>query len=131
MLKPRPAIEEAQILTRRTMAYAIATDFIASQKEYTNLTKSEKRGLRKLTKRVKAGEIVVIKSDKSGKLCICSMEAYMAMGGGWHVQNLESQGTESNVNHSQLIYPNRPQTCWTMRPRQNKTPVRSPQDHEW
>ena len=80
MPKPRPAIEEAQILTRRTMAQAIATDFIASQKEYTNLTTSEKRGLRKLTKRVKAGEIVVIESDKSGKLCICSMEAYMAMG---------------------------------------------------
>ena len=36
--------------------------------------------MRKLTKRVKAGEIVVIESDKSGKLCICSMEAYMAMG---------------------------------------------------
>ena len=62
------------------MAQAIATDFIALQKEYTNLTTSEKRGLRKLNKRVKAGETVVIKSDKSGKLCICSMEAYMAMG---------------------------------------------------
>ena len=30
MPTPRPAIEEAQILTRRTMAQAIATDFIAS-----------------------------------------------------------------------------------------------------
>ena len=46
MPKPRPAIEEAQILTRRTMTQAIATDFIALQKEYTNLTTSEKRGLR-------------------------------------------------------------------------------------
>ena len=53
------------------MTQAIATDFIALQKEYTNLTTSEKRGLRKLTKRVKAREIVVIKSNKSGKLCIC------------------------------------------------------------
>ena len=101
MPRARPPLEEAQILTRRTMAHKLATEFIKSQKEYTNLTASEKRGLRKLTKRVKAGEIVVIETDKSGKLAICSMEAYMAMGDAHAMK--DKVATWEKVKESQKI----------------------------
>ena len=41
-----------------------------------NLTPEEARGLKKLKKRVKEGELVVVKSHKSGKFAIMSMEEY-------------------------------------------------------
>ena len=73
-------MEEANLVTRRTIIENLATQFIQSSKLQENLTASEKRGLRKLTRRVKAGEIVITETDKSGKLCICSMDAYIKMG---------------------------------------------------
>ena len=45
-----------------------------------NLTPEEKDGLRSLQKRIKNHEIVVLKTDKSGKLCVVSMEEYIRMG---------------------------------------------------
>ena len=51
MPRARPSKEEAQVLTRRILAQATASDLISSQKEYINLTTSKKRGLWKLNKR--------------------------------------------------------------------------------
>ena len=45
-----------------------------------NVNESEMRGLEKLRKRVDAKELVVVKTDKSGKLAIVEWEVYMAMG---------------------------------------------------
>ena len=45
-----------------------------------NLTESEKRGLEKLRKRIQSKEIVVIRTDKSGKMAIIQWELYQQMG---------------------------------------------------
>ena len=45
-----------------------------------NLTKQERRGIAKLRKRSKAGEIVVSSTDKSGRLTICTMTNYLQQG---------------------------------------------------
>ena len=45
-----------------------------------NLTEDEKDGLRSLQKRMKEQEIIMMKTDKSGKLCIISREEYIKMG---------------------------------------------------
>ena len=44
------------------------------------MTLSEKRGLRKILKRIERGEIVVIQKDKSGKLAVISRDMYSRMG---------------------------------------------------
>ena len=46
----------------------------------TNLTEEEARGLEKLKKRVKEGELVVVKTDKSGKFSIMSLTEYKRAG---------------------------------------------------
>ena len=45
-------------------------------KQPSNLTKSQERGLKSLTDRVKSGEIVVVPTDKTGKFAIMSRRAY-------------------------------------------------------
>ena len=46
----------------------------------TNLTREEQRGLRKLQKRIRNHEILVIKTDKSGKLAVIDRDKYLEMG---------------------------------------------------
>ena len=46
----------------------------------SNLTREEMRGLRKLRKRVQNNEILVLKTDKSGKLTVIDREQYTKMG---------------------------------------------------
>ena len=46
----------------------------------SNLTESEKRGLKSLVKRVSEGEITVIQTDKSSKLCIMNRTDYEKLG---------------------------------------------------
>ena len=46
----------------------------------TNLTSSEEQGLKSLQKRIQKGDIVALKTDKSGKMTICKMEDYIKMG---------------------------------------------------
>ena len=46
----------------------------------TNLTRSEKAGLESLLKRIDKGEIVALKTDKSGKMTVMRMEDYMELG---------------------------------------------------
>ena len=48
--------------------------------EYENLTAAEKRGLKKLKKHVEKDEVVIVKTDKSGKFGVISKEKYLEMG---------------------------------------------------
>ena len=48
--------------------------------QVSNLTASELKGLSTLKKRIKDGEIVPLKTDKSGKMTVMSMEDYLKMG---------------------------------------------------
>ena len=53
---------------------------IKRNQEWCNLTSSEKRGLKKLRNRVKKGEIIIVKTDKSGKLMAMKKEDYLKFG---------------------------------------------------
>ena len=55
---------------------------IEKNQEWQNLNKKEKEGLRKLRKRIKNGELVAIKTDKSGKLMVMSKDEYLKVGTG-------------------------------------------------
>ena len=46
----------------------------------TNLSEEETSGLKKLKKRVEEGRGVVMKTDKSGKMCISTKEKYIELG---------------------------------------------------
>ena len=45
-----------------------------------NLTEEEKEGLKSLQKRMKEKEIIILKTDKSGKMCVTTREEYEKMG---------------------------------------------------
>ena len=60
-------------------------NYINVNRNECNLTDFEKRGIRKLRKRVKEGEIVIYLTDKSGKMFITTPEIYLKQGS-VHVQ---------------------------------------------
>ena len=84
---PRPlnVIREAQIESRRELFNRI---FQKYRKEACNskgeqesgLSREERRGLETLQKRIKKDEIVVMKTDKSGKFSVTTKELYKKMG---------------------------------------------------
>ena len=83
--KPLSAYEEAKIAVRRENFEKVFGDYCqehCSEKgeQKTNLTFSQRNGLRKLRKRIKDGEFVVMLTDKSGKLAISDVESYIEMG---------------------------------------------------
>ena len=53
---------------------------VGDRMKYNNLTAEQRRGLTKLKKRVKDGEIVVSKTDKSGKLFVSTFDSYSSRG---------------------------------------------------
>jgi hypothetical protein len=44
------------------------------------MTEKQLRGLKSLRKRIQEGELVVLKTDKSGKLCVATREEYIKLG---------------------------------------------------
>ena len=83
--KPLTAHEEAKIAVRREHFEEVFSEYCqehCSEKgeQKSNLTFSQRNGLRKLKKRIKDGEIVVMLTDKSGKLAVSDVESYMEMG---------------------------------------------------
>ena len=48
--------------------------------ENSNLTPREKRGLRKIKKRMAGEEIVILKTDKSGKFTVMNRDKYLELG---------------------------------------------------
>ena len=76
---------------------------IKRNQEWCNLTSSEKRGFKKLRNRVKKGEIVIIKTDKSGKLMAMKKEDYLkfgikGVGGNRKVDRKEAKKIERKIN---------------------------------
>ena len=63
--------------------------------EWDNLSKSEKKGLKSLRKRIRKGEIVVLKSDKSSKLCVIKKEKYLQVG-------IKNQGEDKKIDRIEL-----------------------------
>ena len=60
--------------------YQIQLDQLNEGVQRSNLPPDETAGLQSLSKKVKEGEVFVLKTDKSGKLVICTPEAYLEMG---------------------------------------------------
>ena len=83
--KPLPIQDEAKIEMRREMHDKIYKEYIKEfcnekGEQKSNLTDGEQKGIRKLRKRVQDGKSVIMKTDKSGKMCICTREKYIEIG---------------------------------------------------
>ena len=82
----RPQDEEVELLTKETLwskEYLTFRSRNCTDKgilKYDNMTKSERRGYKKLMARRKRGEIVISQTDKSCEITICSREAYRIQG---------------------------------------------------
>ena len=90
--------DEAALETMRTEVMQDFLEFIRKNcnkrgEQCSNLSNSELRGLKSLKKRVKNGEIVVVPTDKTGKLCVMAREAYEEAGS-VHVGKDEKVGQE-------------------------------------
>ena len=83
---PKPLIvsEEALIEIRREIHSRTYRDYRAEftidGEQKSNMEENEIRGLRSLLKRIRAGELLIIKTDKSGKFCIVSVQDYLKLG---------------------------------------------------
>ena len=83
--KPLRVTEEAKISIRGEAFEKVFKEYVNENcdkkgKQEPNLSKSQMRGISKLKKRVKEGEIVIMESDKSGKLSVATTEKYLEMG---------------------------------------------------
>ena len=80
--KPLETKHEPKIETRRNRNYNQYRDEECNKKAEVrgNMTEEEKDGLKSLQKRIKNNEIVILKTDKSGKLCVATREEYERMG---------------------------------------------------
>ena len=50
------------------------------KEQIINLSKNEKEGLESLRKRVSAGELVIVPTDKSGRFSVMDIETYLQAG---------------------------------------------------
>ena len=82
--QPLPVEEEALIEIRRNLHSKISDKHFEEKTEngeqIPNLSAPQKRGLDSLLKRIKAGEIIIMKTDKSGKFVVVDMTDYLRMG---------------------------------------------------
>ena len=83
--KPLPPAEEAAIEMRRNIYKKLEKDYLEKNckkdgKQPSNLTPAQETGLKRLQKRIKEKEIVVMMTDKSNKLAVTTLEDYMMMG---------------------------------------------------
>ena len=83
--KPLSTDQESKIEVRKRIQKEIYEKYRkqnTNQKgeQKTNLTKTERKGLKSLQERINKEEIVVMKTDKSGKFVITTPEEYLKMG---------------------------------------------------
>ena len=77
--------------------------------EGINLSMNERKGLKKLQKRIQKGEIAIIKTDKSGKTTAISKEDYLKMGreansSDKKVDRKERKNIEKQINaHTRML----------------------------
>ena len=83
--KPLPTQQEAFVAIRRekwldTYREHLKDNCSKEGNQTSNLSQSQQRGLAKLKKRIKAGDIMVVLTDKSGKLAVTTYKEYIQMG---------------------------------------------------
>ena len=82
---PLPPNYEADIEMRRTVYKRLEGEYRRENcgdkgEQPSNLTKSEENGLKRLKKRIKAKEIVVMRTEKSNKFAVATFEKYIELG---------------------------------------------------
>ena len=112
---PRPQREEALLHAKEVIWQETISNYRRNncREDGTqlkdNVTKSERRGINKLRRRAKAGEIVISSTDKSGKLTISSMDSYLRQGaphvaGDRKITMKEVRKTQEDVlNHTKML----------------------------
>ena len=75
---------ENQLEVRRNAYMAEFRKYVAENcdeksRQKTNLTPAQRRGIQKLNKRQKEGELIIAMTDKSGRLAAVETELYMKM----------------------------------------------------
>ena len=86
MAKELTVEEEAKLEVQRNMWMKVYKEYMDDNCDEEGnvkdgiLTEQQKRGLKKLSKRIKDGEIVVTKTDKSGRFFVSLMEDYTVKG---------------------------------------------------
>ena len=83
--KARSLEEEAKLETIRVELMAVFKNYVSKYckevgKQDSNLIPSQSRGLKTLKKRVTQGELVIIPTDKSGRLAVMTRESYKVAG---------------------------------------------------
>ena len=83
--KPLSTVREAQIEVRREVHDRIFQEYRREHcnqqgEQETNLMPEEKRGLESLLKRIKKENLIIMKTDKSGKMSVTTEEKYREMG---------------------------------------------------
>ena len=105
--KPMAATREATLAVHMSdwerVRVSIKKDIADNDKDKqkTNLTYSQKKGLVSLVRRVKSGEVIIVETDKTGQFAILTMEEYMAAG----VVHTSKDGevTEEFVKNNQRV----------------------------
>ena len=80
MPESHPAREEAQLAARTSLIENTVRQYKGNVECIENLTPSERRGLKKLGKRVQNKKIVIWLTDESGKMCVSTLEEYEKAG---------------------------------------------------
>ena len=85
LAQPMPAIKESMVGVRQNEWAKIRSQFKEEfcdeeGNQKSNLTAPQRRGIKSLVIRVKNGEIVILETDKSGKLVVMLLEDYLAAG---------------------------------------------------
>ena len=99
--KPVETKHEAMIETRRNMTEKTYNEYRSEEcnkkgEVRGNLTEEEKDGLKRLQKRIKEKQIVIVKTDKSGKLCVVTREEYERMG-------MEHTKKDTEIGRKQIV----------------------------
>ena len=104
--KPLPVTEEALIEIRRDIHDRIFMEYWREKtkngEQTLNLSDIEIRGLRSILKRLRDSEIIIMKTDKSGKFCIVSIEDYLRMGQD-HVSKDKDIGRKEVIEIDKLL----------------------------
>ena len=107
--QPCPAAKEAVLGARHIVWQAAADNWTkdncspdGTQLSH-NLTADERIGLSKVQKRVKQGEITVVKSDKGNQLTVSSLDSYSAQGDSHtsldrRISHLETEQNQARMN---------------------------------
>ena len=83
--KPLSIRREAEIELRREIHDRVYQEYrrehcTSNGEQESNLTSQERKGLESLQKRMKTENLIIMKTDKSGKLCVTTEQMYKEMG---------------------------------------------------